>query len=75
MTMSCGVRTVRAASTERWLGRVGRNRLRRPEQREGRSIETAGHAKGRDTFVAAQAGPAGLEPATPGFGDPPGCAW
>src|SRR6266566_6341592 len=49
--------------------RPGRNRSRLPERSEGRALIRPGVRSAATPSVAAQAGPAGIEPATPGFGD------
>ncbi len=42
---------------------------RLPERSQGSALIRPGMRRAATTSVAAQAGPAGIEPATPGFGD------
>ncbi len=49
--------------------RPGRNRSRLPERSEGRALIRPGMRRAATPSVAARTGPAGIEPATPGFGE------
>ncbi len=51
--------------------RPGRNGSRLPERSEGRTLIRPGVRSAATPSVAAQTGPAGIEPATPGLGEEP----